>query len=284
MSRRKQIEEKLVVYLSGLVSYFLIGLLAFIIGVIFYKGLNALSVDMITKTPGGGFYYGGDGGVLNAIAGSLYIAFGATIIAIMLGIPTALYINVHLFRYKRVQNTVRYFLDTLWGIPSIVYGAFGFSLMLFFNMNASLLAGIITVALLITPIMVRTFDEVLSTIPGGLHEASLALGFTRTQTAYKVMFKQGFSGFITAVLLSFGRGIGDAASVLFTAGYTDSIPGNLDEPAATLPLAIFFQLGSPIPEVRERAFAAAAMLTVIILIISLTARYVSRKYTKTNNT
>lgn len=96
------------------------------------------------------------------------------------------------------------------------------------------------------------------------------------------MFKQGFPGFITAILLSFGRGIGDAASVLFTAGYTDNIPVTLDEPAATLPLAIFFQLGSPIPEVRDRAFAASIILTIIILSISLGARLLSKRFSKTN--
>jgi phosphate transport system permease protein len=163
-----------------------------------------------------------------------------------------------------------------------VYGAFGFTLMLFVGMNSSLIAGIITVALLISPIMVRTFDDVLSTIPKGLHEASLALGSTRSEMAFKVMFKQGFSGFITAVLLSFARGIGDAAAVLFTAGYTDLIPVTLDEPAATLPLAVFFQLGSPIPEVRERAYASAAILTILILIISLASRSLSHRYTKSN--
>ena len=281
MRRIKLLEEKFFVWLSAFMTYSLIAVLAFIIVVIFYKGVAALSWDMILKTPQGGYYYGGEGGVLNAIAGSVYIALGATLIAIFIGMPAALYINVQLVRYKRTQNTIRYFLDALWGIPSIVYGAFGFSLMLFFGMNASLMAGIITVALLITPIMVRTFDEVLSTIPKGLHEASLALGSTRTETAFKVMFKQGFSGFITAVLLSFGRGIGDAASVLFTAGYTDHVPINLDEPAATLPLAIFFQLGSPIPEVRERAFASALILTALILVISLTARTVSKRYSRT---
>ncbi|MBK6963825.1 MAG: phosphate ABC transporter permease PstA [Bacteroidales bacterium] len=282
MRRIKILEEKFFVILSAFMTYSLIAVLAFIILVIFVKGFNALSLDMILKTPKGGYYYGGEGGVLNAIMGSLYIAIGATLIAIFIGMPAALYINVQLVRYRRTQNTIRYFLDALWGIPSIVYGAFGFTLMLFFGMNASLLAGIITVALLISPIMVRTFDEVLSTIPRGLHEASLALGSTRTETAFRVMFKQGFSGFITAVLLSFGRGIGDAASVLFTAGYTDNVPVNLDEPAATLPLAIFFQLGSPIPEVRERAFASAVILTVIILALSLGARYISKRYSKTN--
>lgn len=282
MNRRKVIEENIFRYLSGFATYSLIALLAFIIVIIFIKGFNALSLDMIIKTPKGGYYYGGEGGVLNAIVGSLYIALGATLIAIIIGMPAALYLNIHLIHRKRIQNTIRYFLDSLWGIPSIVYGAFGFILMLYLGLNASLLAGILTVAMLITPIMVRTFDEVLSTIPKGLHEASLALGSTNTETAFKIMFKQGFSGFITAVLLSFGRGIGDAASVLFTAGYTDLIPRNLDEPAATLPLAIFFQLGSPIPEVRERAYAAAAILTIIVLVISLLARYLSKSYSKSN--
>ena len=280
MNRRKIIEERIFKILSGFAAYSLIFVLGFIILIIFIKGFNALSLDMITKIPKGGYYYGGEGGVLNAIVGSLYIAIGATLIAVLMGMPAALYINVHLIKQKRTQNTIRYLLDALWGIPSIVYGAFGFTLMLYLGLNASLLAGIITVALLITPIMVRTFDEVLSTIPKGLIEASFALGSTKTETAYKVLLKQGFSGFITAVLLSFGRGIGDAASVLFTAGYTDLIPVNLDEPAATLPLAIFFQLSSPIPEVRERAFAAAAILTILILIISLIARMLSWKYSK----
>lgn len=281
MRKVKVIEEKVFKSLSGIATYSLIAILAFIIVVIFVKGFNALSFDMITKTPKGGYYYGGEGGVLNAIIGSLYIALGATLIAVLIGVPAALFINVHLVRHKKTQTTVRYFLDALWGIPSIVYGAFGFTLMLYLGMNASLIAGIITVALLIAPIVVRTFDEVLSKIPIGMQESVLAMGSTKTETAFKIMLKQGFPGLITAILLAFGRGIGDAASVLFTAGYTDLIPVNLDEPAATLPLAIFFQLSSPIPEVRERAFAAAAILTIIILIISLSARTLSRRYSKT---
>jgi len=282
LRKSKIIEEKAAKVLSGFAAYSLIAILVFIIAVIFVNGFNALSFDMLLKTPKGGYYYGGEGGVLNAIVGSLYIAMGATLIAIIIGTPAALFINVYLVRQKKTQHIIRYLLDALWGIPSIVYGAFGFTFMLFIGLNASLLAGILTVALLITPIVVRTFDEILSTIPKGLQEASLALGSTKTETAFNVLFRQGFSGFITAVLLAFGRGIGDAASVLFTAGYTDLIPTTLDEPAATLPLAIFFQLGSPIPEVRERAYASAAILTIIILVISLTARFLSRKYSKSN--
>ena len=195
MNKRKVIEESIFKVLTGIAAYSIIAILAFIIILIFMKGFKALTLDMIITPPSGGYYYGGEGGVLNAIVGSLYIAVGATLIAILIGVPAALYINVHLIRLQRTQNTIRYLLDALWGIPSIVYGAFGFTLMLFLGMNASLIAGIITVALLITPIMVRTFDEVLSTIPKGLTEASLALGSTKTETAFKVLFKQGFSGF-----------------------------------------------------------------------------------------
>jgi phosphate transport system permease protein len=282
MQKRKNAEERIFKILTAIACYSLIGILGYIIFIIFRKGFSSLTIEMITQLPSGGYYYGGEGGVLNAIAGSLYIAGGATLIAIILGVPAALYINSHLIRYKKTQNTVRYILDSLWGIPSIVYGAFGFTLMIWLGMSASLLAGIITVAFLITPIVIRSFDEALSTIPIDLQEAALSLGFTRSQTAFKVLLKQGFSGLVTAVLLAFGRGIGDAASVLFTAGYTDLIPTNLDEPAATLPLSIFFQLSSPIPAVRERAYAAAAILTIIVLIISLSARFFAKRYSKSN--
>ncbi|MFC0878255.1 PstA family ABC transporter permease [Saccharicrinis sp. FJH2] len=282
MNNLKYLEEKIFCGLSRAATYSLVVVLLFIIAMIFAKGFSSLSLKMVFTLPKGGYYYGGEGGVLNAIIGSFYLAFGALVLAVIIGLPSALFLNVHLIRFKRTQNTIRYLLDALWGIPSIVYGAFGFTLMLYMGMNASLLAGIITVALLITPILVRTFDEVLSTIPLGLQEASYALGSTKTETAFNVMFKQGFPGFITAILLAFGRGIGDAASVLFTAGYTDMIPVNLNEPAATLPLSIFFQLSSPIQAVRDRAFAAAAILTIIILVISISARILSGKYSKTN--
>ncbi|MGD9932011.1 MAG: PstA family ABC transporter permease [Mangrovibacterium sp.] len=280
MRKWKIIEEQIFKVIAFLAAYSVIAILLFLLFVVFNKGVGAMSWDTISKLPKGGYYFGGEGGILNAIIGSFYLSVGATVLAVFIGLPAALFINVQLIRMKRVQNTIRYLLDALWGIPSIVYGAFGFAVMLFFGLNASLLAGIITVALLITPILVRAFDEVLKTIPVELQEASFSLGATRTETALKVLFKQGFAGFITALLLAFGRGIGDAASVLFTAGYTDNIPITLDEPVATLPLAIFFQLSSPIEEVRQRAYAAAVVLTIFILVISVSARLLSKRYSK----
>jgi phosphate transport system permease protein len=112
-----------------------------------------------------------------------------------------------------------------------------------------------------------------------LPDALLSLGATKYEMI-KVILRQLMPGVVTAVLLAVGRGIGDAATVLFTAGYTDNIPNALNQPAATLPLSIFFQLGSPVEEVQNRAYASAVILTVLILILSFSARYFSTKFAK----
>jgi phosphate transport system permease protein len=254
--------------------------LLMIIYSILKKGLPSLNWTMLTQVPKGGFYFGKEGGILNAIIGSIYLAFGATFIAIIMGIPVALYMNVHILKKTNMVNGMRFLLDLLWGIPSIVYGAFGFMIMIILGMRTSLLAGILTVALFIIPITIRAMDEILRTIPRGLLEASLSVGATRGETAYTVFLRQAFPGLVTAILLSFGRAIGDAAAVLFTAGFTDNIPTSLTQPAATLPLSIFFQLGSPLEEVKNRAYAAAVILTLIVLLLSIGTRYFSRGFQK----
>ncbi len=261
-------------------TLFIMIILLTLIGSILIKGLPALSWEMITQTPKGGFYFGKEGGVLNAIVGSLYLSLGATALALVISLPLSLFINVHLAGTKWLVNSIRFLLDLLWGIPSIVYGAFGFTIMMYFGMRTSLLAGIITVTLFIIPIMVRSMDEVLKTAPRGLLEASLSLGSTKSETAYFILARQCITGIITAILLAFGRAIGDAASVLFTAGYTDYLPGSITDPVATLPLSIFFQLSSPIPEVQQRAYGSAVLLTFIILLISVLTRYFSYRYKK----
>lgn len=261
-------------------TFIIVAALIVIIISILYKGLPSLSWEMVSQTPKGGYYFGKEGGVLNAIIGSIYLSAGATFLALLIGLPVSLLLNIYLIKQKRIVNTIRFFLDLLWGIPSIVYGAFGFTIMIYFGMKSSLLAGIITVSLFIIPIMVRAMDEVLKNVPMGLMEASFSLGSTKSETSYKVFLKQCSTGLITAILLSFGRAIGDAASVLFTTGYTDNIPTSLNQPTATLPLSIFFQLSSPISEVKSRAYASALILTIIILVISVITRIVSKKYDK----
>jgi len=258
----------------------ILGSLALILLTIFFKGIKAFNLNMLIKTPKGGYYLGKEGGILNAILGSLVLVSGATILALLVSLPLVFYLNLYLGKKSRFALIVRFFLDVLWGIPSIVYGAFGFIIMVLLGLRASLLAGTITVALLILPIMARSMDEVLKVIPLELKEASLALGATKLETAIKVIFRQALPGILTAILIAFGRGIGDAASVLFTASFTDSLPYSLFKPVATLPLAIFFQLGTPFPEVQERGYASALVLTVIILVISILSRILTGRFTK----
>ena len=254
--------------------------LVVILGAVVVKGLPAMNLAMVTQAPKGGFYLGKEGGILNAIVGSLYVTGGATVISFLVALPIVLYLNGYAKKKSRFVALTRFSFDVLWGIPSIVYGAFGFAVMLFFGLRASVLGGIIAVALLMLPIMARAMDEVVRMVPKDLLDASYSVGATRLETARKVLARQAFPGILTAVLIAFGRGIGDAASVMFTAGFTDSIPYSLFRPAATLPLAIFFQLGTPLPEVQERAYASALVLTVIILITSIVARIVGRRYTR----
>lgn len=251
-----------------------------IIGVVLAKSLPALKLSILTQTPKGGYYLGKEGGILNAIVGSLELAFGATLLAILISLPIVFYLNLYAKRNSPIASFTRFSFDVLWGIPSIVYGAFGFLVMIFIGIRTSLLAGILTVAFLELPIMSRGMDEVLRLVPVELREASFSLGATRLETGLKVVLRQCFPGILTAVLIAFGRGIGDAASVLFTAGFSDRIPMSLFQPAATLPLAIFYQLGTPYPEVQARAYASAAMLTMIILLVSLVSRALASKYTK----
>jgi phosphate transport system permease protein len=278
--RRRKTEETIFKVLMIGSTVIVVASLLLIVGTIVVKGFPAMKLSMITQTPKGGYYLGKEGGILNAIVGSLELAGGATLLALLLSVPIVLYINLYTRRRSRLAVFTRFSLDVLWGIPSIVYGAFGFVLMMMIGLRTSLLAGIIAVALLELPIMTRAMDEVVRLVPRSLKDASSSLGATKFETAVHVVVRQGMPGMITAVLIAFGRGIGDAASVLFTAGFSDRIPGSLLQPAATLPLAIFFQLGTPYPEVQERAYASAAVLTLIILVISLGSRWIGRRYRK----
>lgn len=268
---------------AGLAATLLIaGSLIIILGTIVWKSLPALSLRMVTKTPTSGYYLGGEGGILNAIVGSILLGLGATVLAAFFSLPIALWLNVYKPKPATQAGMSRFFLDVLWGVPSIVYGTIGFLVMTAVGLRASLLAGIVVVALLEFPIMTRAMDEVVRMIPRELIEAASSLGATRLEIAMKVVARQCAPGLLMGMLIAFGRGIGDAASVLFTTGFSDRIPGSLLDPAATLPLAVFFQISSPFPEVQQRAYASAAVLTIIVLVVSLVGRAISRKYRKTS--
>ena len=277
--KMRKLEENIVKFLMVLSTFIISSTLFLILYTIFSKGIGSLSWDMISKIPEGGFYIGKGGGILNAIIGSIYITIGATFLGLLISIPVVIYINVYANKNSLLANITRLSYDILFGIPSIVYGAFGFAIMVYMGLKTSLIAGIITVTLLIIPILVRAIDEAVRVIPEEMSSAVYSLGGTRYETA-KILLRQSIPGIITAILLSFGRAIGDAACVLFTAGFTDSIPTSLDQPAATLPLSIFFQLSSPIQEVQNRAYASAVILTIIVLVISISAKIISKNLSK----
>jgi len=269
-SPRRYLEEKFFKWVMRASLFVVVGTLGLIVVSVMWKGAGALNWAMLTQPPQGGYYLGKEGGILNAILGSLYLASGATALALAAGIPVVLYLNAYA-GHSRLVSGVRLMFDVLWGVPSIVYGVFGFTLMLLVGLRASLLGGIIALALVELPILTRTMDEVIRMIPRDLIESTCALGTTRLELV-GIILRQTLPGLFTAMLLAYGRGFGDAASVLFTAGYTDGMPRSLFRPVASLPLAIFFQLSSPFPEVQARAYASALVLMAMTMIISLLAR------------
>lgn len=279
VSTTKKLRESVAKAFMWIAMFIVFGFVISVIWTVFSKGMKAMSWDMISKLPGGGFYIGKEGGFLNAIVGSLYIVGASTVLGLIISIPVVFFLNVYLKRDSKLAYTARMAFDVLFGVPSIVYGAFGFTIMIYFGLRTSLLGGIIVITLLIIPIFIRTMDEATRNFPGDILDASFSLGATRWETL-RVVLRQIAPGIATATLLSIGRAIGDAASVMFTAGYTDSIPTSLSQPAATLPLAVFFQLQSPIPEVVDRAYAAALVLTVIVLILSISGRFITNRFSK----
>lgn len=275
----KFLEEKIMNILMIISIILVISFLGSILWTVIKKGIPVLSWDMISKLPGGGFYIGKEGGILNAIVGSLYIVGGATLIGLLISIPVVFYINIYLKKTHFLAKFARLTYDVLFGIPSIVYGAFGFTIMVFLGLRTSLLAGIIVISILIIPIFIRSMDEVTKQLPRELLEVSYSLGATRLETL-KIVIRQIAPGIATATFLSIGRAIGDTAGVMFTAGFTDNIPTSLNQPAATLPLSIFFQLSSPSDDVQNKAYAAALLLTIIVLILSILGRLFLYKFSK----
>jgi len=177
----KRLEERIFLGLMVAAVVIVVGSLVLILATVVVKGLPALNLAMLTQVPQGGYYLGKEGGILNAITGSLALASGATLLSFFLSLPVVLYLQLFA-RDARFVHLARLSLDVLWGVPSIVYGAFGFTLLLLLGLRASLLGGIIALALLELPILVRAMEEVMSMVPFELKEASYALGAHRRRS------------------------------------------------------------------------------------------------------
>lgn len=280
MKNSKFIEEKVVKALMWVAVSLVILVVASIICTIFVKGFGSLSWDMVTKVPGRNWNTADDGGFVNAIWGSIIVVTPATLIAMVVSIPVVFYMNLYRRRSNWLSYVARLAYDVLYGIPSIVYGAFAFMIMVMVGMRASVLGGIIVSTLLIIPMFIRNGDEISKSVPDDMIDAAYSLGATKWETL-KVVVRQVLPGMATATLLAVGKAIGDAAAVMFTAGFSDSMATSLSSPTATLPLAIFNWVTMPDP-FPGRAYAAALVLTVIVLILSLGGRWITNHFTKNN--
>jgi len=253
-----------------------IGSLVLIFGLVIINGATSLSVEMITQTPTPptpGSPPGG--GILNAIIGSIILALPATGFASLIAIGIALFLQTD-FLHPRVANGIRFMLDVLWGIPSIIYGIFCLMIMIFIGIGSSILVGMIALTMLEIPIITRCMDEAIKMVPIGLKESSYSLGSTKFETAVRVIRRQAFPGVLAGILLGLGRGIGDAASILFTAGFSNRIPTSIFDSTAALPTMIYNLYSSPLGQ--SKAFAAAFILLVIVLIVSILSRLLTRRF------
>ena len=277
ISRKGQ--DRVFGWLMGLSLACVVAALSAIATGVAVRGAAGFPWRMLIETPKGGYYLGGEGGIANAIVGSLCLAVGATLLSAVVSLPAARAMQRE-YASPRVAQAARLLFDMLAGVPSIVWGALGFVVMSWLGMRASLLAGMATLAVLIFPIMTCAMAEAVKAVPPGVKESARSLGATRTQTSWLVVARQALPGLVAAMLLAFGRGIGDAASVLFTAGYTDHIPRSLSDPVASLPLAVFFQIGTPFPEAQARGYASALVLLVIVLSVSFLSRLAGRRLSR----
>ncbi|MBN1280737.1 MAG: phosphate ABC transporter permease PstA [Candidatus Thermoplasmatota archaeon] len=277
---RRNVEEKLFLGLMIASVLIVIGSLFFIVLVVVLNGASSLSLEIFTQTSEGGFYLGKGGGFLNAIVGSLLLAFPATGIAFLVGIVIALYLQRD-FLHPGIAQFIRLCLDILWGIPSIVYGVFCLTIMIAIGMGGgSVFFGIVALTLLEIPIITRSIDESIKMVPLGLKESAYSLGSTKYETSIKVVRKQAMPGIIAGILLGFGRGIGDAASILLTVGDSNYFPTSLFDQTAALPTMILNLASMPDHIVQRKAYAVAFVLLIIVLLISIITRYLTKKSSK----
>ncbi|MEM2142467.1 MAG: phosphate ABC transporter permease PstA [Candidatus Thorarchaeota archaeon] len=275
----KDLVFKIMVAVAALASispFFLVlvELLSLAVPVLAREGLSFFST-----TPGPNL----QGGILNAIVGTGCVVA----IACAVGIPLSVLGAVYISEYSRpglVRATVEFAADVLAGIPSIVFGAFGFVfLVVYMKIGMGMLAGGLTLAFMMIPTVLRTTQEALRQVPLSLREASLALGATKWTTTWMVTIRSALPGVITGVLLAVGRVMGETAPLIFTAGNSVSLPTTFTGPGswiASMPFTVWAYISDPRSYLQEKAHATAFTLLVMVLLVDLLANYLSRKFTR----
>jgi phosphate transport system permease protein len=253
--------------------------LILIIYYLFYKGLKSWTSSGFFTTDPNGNFFGNPGGIRSAIVGTLEIVALASLIAIPIGIGVALYLTEY-GRDSRFADVVRYFVDVMTGVPSIVFGLFIYIVLVISHAGGSGFAawkGSLALGLLMLPIVVRSAEVVLLLVPDSLREAALALGAPRWRVMWKVVLPTATPGLVTGSLLAVARAMGETAPLLFTVSAAFALSGNLNSQLNTLPLQIFTDITSPRNAIVARAWGAALTLVALILILNIVARLFSRR-------
>jgi phosphate transport system permease protein len=241
------------------------------------RGIGALSVSFFTTDPTGAFF-GDQGGIRSAILGTIEIVALATIIAVPVGIALAVYLN-EVGRRSKLALVVRYFVDVLTGVPSIVFGLFIYIVFVLGNVLGGFAAwkGSLALALLMLPVVTRASEVSLAMVPDGLREAALALGAPRWRVISMVVLPKAVPGLLTGALLAIARASGETAPLLFTVLGAQATTFSLGAQMNSLPLQIFSDVRQPNPELVTRAWGAALTLITIILLVNLAARLAARR-------
>jgi phosphate transport system permease protein len=278
VSRRRRNTDRLMRWLLAAGFGLALVPLVLILYYLLKKGLDSWSGSFFTTDPTGSFF-GDPGGIRSAIVGTLEIVGLASVIAIPLGIGVALYLTEY-GKQSWFANLVRYFVDVMTGVPSIVFGLFIYIVLVVAKVGGSGFAGwkgSIALALLMLPIVVRSAEVVLTLVPQSLREAALALGAPRWRVLARVVLPTAAPGLVTGSLLAVARAMGETAPLLFTVSIAFSLSGNLNGQLDSLPFLIYNDAQSPRNAIVNVAWGAALTLVVLVLILNLLARAVARR-------
>jgi len=264
--------DALVRHFLNLQAYFTVGLLVVIVFIIFIKGISNCSLSFMLTYPED---MGRHGGIFPAIMGTVFLAALSIVFATPLGLGTAIYLTEYT-RESRLTTIIRFGVESLAGIPSIIYGLFGF---IFFviklGMGWSLLSGALTMTIMILPTIIRTSEEAIKAVPRNLRIVSHSLGATKWETTVKVVLPSAAPGILTGIMLSIGRAVGETAAVIFTMGSSLRLPASLMDSGRTM--AVHFYILAREGISMEKAYATALVLVVSILAINILAYYIMNR-------
>ena len=243
-----------------------LAVLALVVGLILWRGLPSISWEFLTGTPKN---LGRDGGILPTILGTVVLGLVALLIATPLGVGSAIYLTEYTYE-SPFTRAIRFGTESLAGVPSIIFGLFGFIFFVtYLQMGWSILAGGLTLALMVLPTIIRTSEEAIRTVPRAYRDVSYSLGATRWRMVTTAVLPSALPGIVTGVILSFGRAVSETAAVIFTAGTALNIPTSAFSPVRTM--AVHFYILAVEGISLEKAYATGAVLIITVLLINIAA-------------